>query len=457
LLLNSKEQMHFWRELERVEQWLSTGAGDVVGHFYDSMGRPGTQAFTNYGNHFAVGIARVDRVRQALDQSAPMAQRLMVQQLSGIGLSAVWDILIAACKEIALYYGGAVVTGAVVGGAIGSIAFGVGAAPGAVIGTAAGAQIGMWMLALLGLKELAESLGSMLPAALDHYERGFREAWGATPRDRRGSWNSSTPASGNTYTGAWHMAQGHVIMVLAILTALVAYLTRGRGNKALLMQEIRQSPRLGPKFAEWLIENEGRLLGHPQLQTRPSTPAGMAMGESLPTNGHGGYAPRNINKADADGANGAHGKQMLAIQMSNRPGSVTRNAMSDAEYLQAQEVVGFKGGHFEGAPTSNFAGIDGWLDGTPVQLKNVTGKSLSAIQRNIVGGANDMAKQGYVGDLFIDATKTGVSMEQIARFAKPGSPISNVLNEGSVNNVYIKSPSGWLNITKGNIVKTPGG
>jgi hypothetical protein len=67
-----------------------------------------------------------------------------------------------------------------------------------------------------------------------------------------------------------------------------------------------------------------------------------------------------------------------------------------------------------------------------------------------------MAKQGYIGDLFIDATKTGVNMEQITRFAKPGSPISNVLSEGSVNNVYIKTSSGWLNITKGVIAKTPG-
>jgi hypothetical protein len=104
------------------------------------MGRPAAQAFTHFGNHIAAELARVDRVRLALDQSGPMARRMVELQLSGIGIATVWDILVAACKEIALYYGGAVVTGAALGGAIGSAAFGVGAVPGAVIGTAAGAQ-----------------------------------------------------------------------------------------------------------------------------------------------------------------------------------------------------------------------------------------------------------------------------------------------------------------------------
>lgn len=87
--------------------------------------------------------------------------------------------------------------------------------------------------------------------------------------------------------------------------------------------------------------------------------------------------------------------------------------MSDAEYAQAQEIVNSRGGHFDGAPTNNYAGIDGWLDGVPVQLKIVEGKSLNAIRRNITGGAADMAKRGYQGDLYIDASKTGASMESI--------------------------------------------
>lgn len=302
-MLNDKDHVHFWRELERIEQRPSMGASVSLGRLYDSMGRPGLQSFSNYGNDLAAGLARVDRVRQALDQSGPMARQLMMKQLSGIDLSAVWDILVGACKEIAMYYGGAVVTGAIAGGAIGSFAFGVGAAPGALIGTAAGAEIGMWVLTLLGLKALAEGLARMLPAALDHYERGFREAWGAAPADRRGTWHGTTAASGNTYTGAWHMAQGHVIMVHAILTVLVAYLTRGKVNRTLLMQEIRQSSRLGPRFASWLIENERKLLGHRQLQVRPSTATAMSAGESLPGSAHGVHMPATHQIVGASGAN----------------------------------------------------------------------------------------------------------------------------------------------------------
>jgi hypothetical protein len=238
------------------------------------------------------------------------------QQLSGIGISAVWGMLVAACKDIALYYGGAVVTGAVVGGAIGAAAFGVGAAPGMVIGTAAGAQVGTWVLALLGLKELAEGLGSMLPAALDHYERGFREAWGAAPGDRRDTWNSTAPASGNAYSGAWHMAQGHVIMVMAILTALAAYLSRGRGNKALLMQEIRESRRLGPKFADWLIENEGKLRSNPQLQSLRSTSAGIIKGELSPTKGRGAAVPTGAGKSGASGVNSGSSASKISFESS---------------------------------------------------------------------------------------------------------------------------------------------
>ena len=62
-------------------------------------------------------------------------------------------------------------------------------------------------------------------------------------------------------------------MIIAILTALTAYLTRGKGDRTVLLQEIRQSSRLGPKVAEWMVQNEGKLVGHPQLQPRRNAAA----------------------------------------------------------------------------------------------------------------------------------------------------------------------------------------
>jgi hypothetical protein len=131
-----------------------------------------------------------------------------------------------------------------------------------------------------------------------------------------------------------------------------------------------------------------------------------------------------------------------------QPGSAIQNGISNAEFAQAQDIVSFKGGTFEGAPTSNFSGIDGWLNGTPVQFKEVTGQSVLAIQRNIVGGASDMSKAGYVGEIYVDATKTGVSMDTITNFVKPGTPISNILNEGTVTSINIKTQDGWLTLTR---------
>ena len=129
-----------------------------------------------------------------------------------------------------------------------------------------------------------------------------------------------------------------------------------------------------------------------------------------------------------------------------------RNALSDTEFAQAQDLATFRGGEFVGAPTENFPGIDGWLDGVPTQMKTVTGSGEQAILRNIVKGAGNMSSQGYVGDIAIDATQTGATVDSFANFVRPDTPVGRILNEGSVNNVYVKLGDGWLNITQGTLV-----
>jgi hypothetical protein len=90
-----------WRDLRRKEE-------EVDG---------GVRGFARAGIGWGLDqLGRVERVRKALDDSGPIAQRMIAQRLAGIDLSAIWPILLAACQDIALYYGGSVVVGGVIGG-----------------------------------------------------------------------------------------------------------------------------------------------------------------------------------------------------------------------------------------------------------------------------------------------------------------------------------------------------
>lgn len=267
--MNNHGLMHLWGDLERFEDSLSRGGrgGWMNGpREFDSFGRP-------FGSlHGSIGVphetSRVQRVRNALRRSGDLAKDMIVRSLAGIDLSTIWDILIEAVKDMALCYGASVVGGGVIGGVAGAFAGGVGAAPGATAGAAAGATVGGWILAWMGLKALAEGLIENIPAALEFYKRGFIEAWGPTHRDQPGYGIYAQSYNDNTEGAAWQIANGHVLLIMAMLGVMVAYLTRGRGDKALMMKEVRQSSRLGPKVANWLEKNEETLRNHPKLKRR---------------------------------------------------------------------------------------------------------------------------------------------------------------------------------------------
>lgn len=268
-----------WFDLERKEAELKWG-GCQPGHGpqFDSLGRE-----ANPSHHFNAAWGdeskgRVGRLRSALRDSGHLAQGMIGRSLSDIDLSTIWHVLLSACEDMALYYGATVVAGGFVGGVGGAFFGGVGAGPGAAAGAAAGGYAGGWVLAMLGLKSLLEGFTQGLPGALQHYERGFLEAWGPTRQDRQFSYFSCS--TGSASAAAFHFAQGHVAMISAILSALTAYLTRGKGDKAVLLAEIRQSKRLGPKMAEWVEKNEGKLRKHPAL--RPHRGGAVGDGEPPP-------------------------------------------------------------------------------------------------------------------------------------------------------------------------------
>jgi len=134
-----------WRQLESLEH----------DHRAEAWQRPG---FTYHGNfdEQQARTGRVDRVRNALFFSGGEAGHIVAEQLAGINLSSVLHILLDACKDVAVYWGGSVLAGGALGGALGAFGGGVGALPGAAIGAGLGSQVGAWVLSILGLKALLE-------------------------------------------------------------------------------------------------------------------------------------------------------------------------------------------------------------------------------------------------------------------------------------------------------------
>lgn len=212
--------------------------------------------------------SRVERVHRALFLSDGMAREMIFTRLSGIDLSTIWNILIAILKDVAVYYGGSVVVGTAIGGVIGAFGAGAGAVPGAMAGAAVGHTLGLFVLEFMGLTSLVSGLTDIIPQAVKEYISGFREAWGAVPLHR----SRGLPCgSGNTRLAAMSFARGHVLMIMGILMALVAVLTRGRADRFKALQEIRANKRLGPKVADWVEKNEDELVKDPRLQVKERT------------------------------------------------------------------------------------------------------------------------------------------------------------------------------------------
>ncbi len=282
------DSWRIWGDLRRTEGELAHVAFmHSFGARYDSMGRA-LSASTNHLNDWQrAHMSRVDRVRQALKDSGSMAQRMLAQQISGIGLAEVWEILIGACQDIALYYGGPVVVGGVAGGFGGAFLGGVGAVPGASAGAAVGAYVGTAVLAMLGMKSLAEGVAQAVPEAVGYYQRGFVEAWGPTRQDQQ--LGTCSARGGSPFCAASQLANGHVILISAILAGMMIFLTRGRGDKATLLKEIGQSPRLGPKVAQWVEKNEEKLRRYRPMQ---SGRAGGKPGEQSPPPSRGGSSSK---------------------------------------------------------------------------------------------------------------------------------------------------------------------
>ena len=270
-----------WLELERAERALLTSSGSAAS---------GRSAFDSHGRSLGLTqmpllgelLGRAQRLRTAMDLSLDRTQAQLKLRFAAIEIASIWPVLRSLLEDIALCVGGGAVGGAAVGGALGALAGGVGAVPGAMGGVALGTSAGLWVLNFIGLAMLAGNLKEILPRALEHYVNGCRIAWGAVADERAPQgWRGGRVSTGGREPGATlaaadEIAQGHVLLATALLLALMVWITRGKGNRAAVLQEIRESRRLGPRMAAWIEAQEGKFGQQMAMTSRQTSGRGAA-------------------------------------------------------------------------------------------------------------------------------------------------------------------------------------
>jgi hypothetical protein len=118
-----------------------------------------------------------------------------------------------------------------------------------------------------------------------------------------------------------------------------------------------------------------------------------------------------------------------------------RGGLSDAEVAFAREIEGFRGGAFEGVPTRSAPGIDGFLDGIPISLKETQG-GLSAVLKHASKAEAQALNAGYKGvDLYIRAPN--VARQPLLDFAAKGG-LAKIPTQGTIQSIHVYTSDGWV-------------
>ncbi|WP_439871108.1 DUF6861 domain-containing protein [Pseudomonas syringae] len=236
----------------------------------------------------SIGGNRIESVRSAMAKSYPIIQLNLMRKWASIDITEILPVLLQLVKEVAMIMGGSVAVGTLVGGAAGSLAFGVGAVPGAIVGGGIGAQVGNLILLGMGLSAIAEYFYQGLPACLATIYDGMVTAWNAEE-------GVKPPGLDPTGASAWlideridaaarQLARGQEQLVMLLLTAIVTYITRGQIKAGVVgsldgiaaRSAKLQADMTNKQIAGWLARNEQKLLAHPELRVTESTPLKMA-------------------------------------------------------------------------------------------------------------------------------------------------------------------------------------
>ncbi|RMO92820.1 hypothetical protein ALQ32_03681 [Pseudomonas syringae pv. tagetis] len=263
-----------------VPTWL-----DIERRFSQSMGYQPGASFQRSPNNEPVStlqlnLRRISNIRTAFIRAEWQAARRLGRRFADIDIASIINDLIDVVSQMAMIVAGSTLVGGAIGAGIGFGFFGIGALPSGAAGAAIGLEVSTWILAILGLASIAEFFVDGLPQIFDHYVRGIKVAWEGT----RGE-PGLNPFGGDdpqvVDRAAYHIAQGHEEVVILLLGAIVAYLTRGRGNASVLASEMQASSR-GAKLGQWMLQHEEALKRHPDLQNAGPRRGALDKPESPP-------------------------------------------------------------------------------------------------------------------------------------------------------------------------------
>jgi hypothetical protein len=230
---------------------------------------------------------RIRCVRTACHLAEREAADSLLKRFADLDIRSILDELISVVADMAMIIIGSALTGAVIGGGVGLLAGGIGAFPGAAAGALVGVEAGTWILGILGLASIAEFLEDGWKPIVNGYIQGVSTAWNG-PQERTGNPLGSFSSDGMAaQQGSWDIARSHEAVVILLLSGMVAYLTRGRGNASVLAGEMSRSKR-GADLGQWMVKHEEAMKQHPDL--KPPEPRRGALGpeEPAPANRPGG-------------------------------------------------------------------------------------------------------------------------------------------------------------------------
>lgn len=264
-----------------VPSWL-----DIERRISRSMGyQPGASFQRRLNNEpvstLQLNLRRVGNIRSAFNRAELEAARRLGRRFLDIDIASIINDLIDVVTQMAMIVAGSTLAGGAIGAGVGSFFFGAGAVPMGMAGAAIGLELSTWILGILGLASIAEFFVDGLPRLVDHYIRGITVAWEGT----RGE-PGLNPFGGDdpqvVDRAAHHIAQGHEEVVVLLLGAIVAYLTRGRGNASVLANEMQASKK-GAKLGQWMLQHEDALTRHPDLQHAGPRKSALDKQEPPPT------------------------------------------------------------------------------------------------------------------------------------------------------------------------------